>query len=477
MKTRKGLVWIREDLRIKDNASISFATTNHEIVSVLYIYNKKLFDGKREAQKWWLYKSLENFKYELLKFNINLEVLIGDETEILKKITKEKDFTIYWNKVYEPEQIKIEKEIIKHFRKENIGFSFFKGNILIEYQDVTKEDGTPFKVFTPFWKNAEEKYMNKIPSKEGNAKKLKKTEVFFKNNIAIKKILPEKNWYKKFENYWLPSESEALETTKEFIKKKILEYGNTRDFPSIEGTSKISPYLKHGQISVETIWRLCSEIKNKGKGYRKFINEIGWREFSHSLINNFPEMLKGNLRKEFDYFPWIKNDKFLSSWKKGITGYPIVDAGMRELYETGWMHNRVRMIVASFLVKHLRIHWKEGEKYFRNCLVDFNEANNVAQWQWVAGSGADASPYFRIFNPILQGEKFDKEGFYTKKWIPELKNFPEKYLHRPWELDSKTQEKIKIIIGKDYPLPIVEHTMARNKALNAFQSLKKINRQ
>ena len=236
---------------------------------------------------------------------------------------------------------------------------------------------------------------------------------------------------------------------------------------------KVSPYLKHGQISVETIWRECSEIKNKGKGYRKYINELGWREFSHSLINNFPEMLKGNLRKEFDRFPWVKNNKHLDAWKKGMTGYPIVDAGMRELYETGWMHNRLRMVVASFLIKHLRIHWREGEKHFRNCLVDFNEANNVAQWQWVAGSGADAAPYFRIFNPILQGEKFDKNGEYTLKWVPELKNFPKEYLQKPWELEKKYQEQINIVIGRDYPSPIVNHESARNAALQAFQSLKK----
>ena len=184
-------------------------------------------------------------------------------------------------------------------------------------------------------------------------------------------------------------------------------------------------------------------------------------------------MLEGNLRKEFDNFPWVVNKKYLQTWKKGMTGYPIVDAGMRELYETGWMHNRLRMIVASFLVKHLRIHWKEGEKHFRNCLIDFNEANNVAQWQWVAGSGADAAPYFRIFNPILQGEKFDKNGEYTTKWVPELKNFPKEYLHKPWELEEDEQNKIGILIGTDYPKPIVNHESARNSALEAFQSFKK----
>jgi deoxyribodipyrimidine photo-lyase len=217
----------------------------------------------------------------------------------------------------------------------------------------------------------------------------------------------------------------------------------------------------------------CLEIKNKKIGFRKYINEIGWREFCHSLLHNFPEMERNNLRKDFDNFKWNKNEKLLLKWKKGLTGYPIVDAGMRELYETGWMHNRVRMIVASFLVKHLRIHWLEGEKYFRNTLLDFNIANNVAGWQWVAGTGADAAPYFRIFNPILQGEKFDTKGDYIKKWCPELKNIPNEFLHKPWEMSEELQKEKNIILGKTYPLPIVKHEEARNLALKAFQDLKK----
>ena len=471
--TKKAIVWIREDLRIENNPALYYASQNHEVVSELYIYNDKYFDKKREAQKWWLSKSLESFEQDLSIFNISLEVLSGDEIDILSKIKDKDDITIYWSKVYEPEVIEKGKKIRDIFIKNKINYKYFKGNILIEFQEVTKNDGTPFKVFTPFWKNAEQKYLEKVPSKISKIKKLKKKIILMNKSINIKEILPKKNWYKKFENYWEPSEIEAKKYLQELIKDKIVNYGETRDFPYIDGTSKISPFLKHGQIHVETIWNKCQQIENKGKGYRKYVNELGWREFSHSLINYFPEMLKGNLRKEFDNFPWVKNVKNLRLWKKGMTGYPLVDAGMRELYETGWMHNRVRMVVGSFLVKHLRIHWGEGEKHFRNCLMDFNEANNVAQWQWVAGCGADAAPYFRIFNPILQGEKFDKDGVYTKKWVPELKNMPSEFLYKPWELEKKYQEQLKIVIGKDYPAPIVVHEEARAAALEAFQSLKK----
>ena len=468
-----GIFWIREDFRIDNNPALSFATNNHENVIALYIYNNNEFDNKREAQKWWLFKSLESIKTELSKFKINLEILKGDELDIFSKLKKKDDVCIYWNKIYEPDVISKGKKIRDLFIKNEIEYKYFKGNILIEFQEVTKNDGTPFKVFTPFWRTAEQIYLNQPPSKNYTVKKKTKAINYFKNSIDLKNILPNKKWYEKFDKYWKVSENDSQKILKDLLENKIKDYGTNRDIPSINGTSRLSPYLKFGQIHVNTIWKKCSELKSKGIGYRKYINELGWREFSHSLINYFPEFLKGNFRKEFDKFPWAKNEKFLKAWKKGMTGYPIVDAGMRELYETGWMHNRIRMVVGSFLVKHLRINWIEGEKHFRNCLLDFNKANNVAQWQWVAGCGADAAPYFRIFNPILQGEKFDKEGIYVKKWVPELNKVPAKFIHKPWEMEVKYQEAIKTIIGKDYPQPIVIHEKARAAALDAFQSLKK----
>ncbi len=471
--TKNAITWIREDFRIEHNPALAYATQNHENVAALYIYNKADFDNKREAQKWWLSKSLEVFQSELLKYKINLQILEGDELEVFSKIKKKDDVSIYWNKIYEPDVIAKGKKIRDVFIKNEIEFKYFKGNILNEFQEVTKNDGTPFKVFTPFWRNAEQKFLGLPPNKNYVVKKKTKTFSLFRNSIEPTKILPKKNWYKKFESYWNVSENDSKKILNDLIANKIKDYGTARDYPSIEGTSKLSPYIKHGQIHVNTIWNKCKEMKFKGIGYRKYINELGWREFSHSLINYFPEFLKGNYRKEFDKFPWVKNEKFLKAWKSGMTGYPIVDAGMRELYETGWMHNRIRMVVGSFLVKHLRINWTEGEKHFRNCLLDFNKANNVAQWQWVAGCGADAAPYFRIFNPILQGEKFDKEGKYVKKWIPELSKVPQKFIHKPWEMETKYQEAINTIIGKNYPKPIVIHEEAREAALKAFQSLKK----
>ena len=466
MNKKIGLFWLRDDFRISRNNGLVEASRNHDQVVAFFLY-KKLTYKYKEAQKWWLSKSLSNFKQKLSGLNITLQTI---ETESFKlffdELLEKQNFSIYWNKVYEPEYLKFDNYLSKNLERKSIKFKIFKGNALNEIDEVKKADGTPFRVFTPFWRYAEKYYFEKIPQKLKAVQKCKNKISFFKNSIDEKKILPKKNWFKKFEKIWIPSEESASKQLQDFIKTKLENYSDGRNFPNITGTSKLSPFIKFGHIHVETIWDECAKQKIKGIGKSKYLAEIGWREFNHSLINYFPHMLKSNYSKKFDKFPWEKNSKFLSAWKKGLTGYPIVDAGMRELYTSGWMHNRVRMIVGSFLVKHLLIDWKEGEKHFKNCLLDYSAANNVAGWQWVAGCGADAAPYFRIFNPILQGEKFDKDGQYVRKWVPELKNLPNKFIHKPWEASL---EKFKL--GKDYPFPIVRHEDARAKALNAFKKI------
>ena len=470
MNKNIGVVWLREDFRILKNDALIYASKNHEQVCAIYIYKKRDFNS-RSAQRWWLFQSIKNFKNKLGQINISLEVLEAKSyKEAFENITKKKNFSIYWNKVYEPKFLSFDQKISNDLNLKNINFKIFKGNLLNEADDIKKNDNTPFKVFTPFWRTAEKFYLDKGFQKTEKIKPKQKKFKFLNQAANLENILPKTKWPKKFENFWSPSEDDAIKKIKQVIKHELFDYGENRDIPGVKGTSKMSPYLAFGQIHVETIWEECLAVQNKSNGYRKYINELGWREFSHSLINYFPEMLKGNLRKDFDNFPWVDNAKYLLVWQKGMTGYPIVDAGMRELYKTGWMHNRVRMITASFLVKHLRIHWKEGEKYFRDCLLDFNEANNVAGWQWVAGCGADAAPYFRIFNPILQGERFDPKGEYVKKWVPELSNVPKEFIHKPWEIDKIIKD---FEIGKNYPKPIVNHEEARNAALEAFKKIKK----
>ena len=466
MNKKIGLFWLRDDFRIIKNYGLIEATKNHEQVVVFYLYKQNKYKNQ-EAQKWWLSKSLSNFKKELNILNINLQIIEVNSYKIFfDKLIKKTNFNIYWNKVYEPNYLEFDDYLSNIFKNENIFYKRFKGNALNEIEEIKKNDGTPFKVFTPFWRNAEKYFIEKIPSKEKKIKRCQKKINYFKNCIEPEKILPHKKWFKKLEKIWSPGEQSALNELKKFIKERMIKYSEGRNFPNIDGTSKLSPFIKFGQIHVETSWHECLKEKSKSIGTSKFLAEIGWREFNHSLINHFPYMLKNNYSKKFNKFPWEYNSKFLNAWKKGLTGYPIVDAGMRELYSTGWMHNRVRMIVGSFLVKHLLIDWKEGEKYFRNCLLDYSPASNVAGWQWVAGCGADAAPYFRIFNPILQGEKFDKEGEYVKKWVPELKNLSKKFIHKPWELNDGSFK-----LGKDYPFPIVNHEEARAKALNAFKKI------
>ena len=467
MSKKIGLFWLREDFRIKKNLGLYEATKNHDEVVVFYLFKKSMFKSQ-EAQKWWLSASLLNFKKKLSDSNINLEIIKTDSFKIFfDKLLAKKNISIYWNKVYEPDYLKFDEYLIKNLINTNTPYKLCKGNALNEIDEIKKNDGTPFKVFTPFWRNAEKHFIEKVPPKKIVISKCLKKIFFFQNCMEHTEILPKNSWFKNFEKLWAPSEENALKELQNFIKDRITNYSDGRNFPNMLGTSKLSPFIKHGQIHVETIWNECINAKNKSIGTSKFLAEIGWREFNHALINHFPHMIKDNYSKKFDKFPWKKNTKFLTAWKKGMTGYPIVDAGMRELYATGWMHNRVRMIVGSFLVKHLLINWKEGEKHFRNCLLDYCKASNIGGWQWVAGCGADAAPYFRIFNPILQGEKFDKEGEYVKKWVPELKNISKKFIHKPWELkDDKNFE-----LGKDYPFPLVNHEEARAKALNAFKKI------
>jgi deoxyribodipyrimidine photo-lyase len=467
-----SFVWLKDDFRISNNQALKalIEDDNKEKLAI-YIYEEETYLSC-ESQKWWLAKSLEIFQKKLVNLNISLDVIHENTSKTFKKLISNNSFNrIYWNKSCHVNDNITEEGIKKILKENNVFYKEFEANLLNPVEKIKKDDGTPFKVFTHYWKKAEQNYLRN--NHKFDDKKYKNYNHDLKKNKNIQAIYPKKHWYKKFEKYWEPSEENAEKILNNFINKSIENYAIDRDIPSIEGTSKLSPYLKFGQISVHKIMQKCLEIKNKKIGYRKYINEIGWREFCHSLLHNFPEMEKNNLRKDFNNFKWNKNEKLLLKWKKGLTGYPIVDAGMRELYETGWMHNRVRMIVASFLVKHLRIHWMEGEKHFRNTLLDFNIANNVAGWQWVAGTGADAAPYFRIFNPILQGEKFDSNGNYIKKWCPELNNLPNEFLHKPWEMPEELQMEKNIIIGKTYPFPIVKHEEARNSALKAFQDLKK----
>ena len=469
MKKKIAIHWFRFDLRVSDNPSLNYLSKNYDNIVGIYIFDDINSDPKLgSASKVWLHASLDYLNKQL---DGNLIFLKGDAKGCIDQLMDSFDVEeISWNRSYEPWIVKRDKSL-KMYLKSKVNVNSFNGSLLWEPWEVLKNDGTPYKVFTPFYKRG------CLSAREPRVPKSEKINFFKHNfcslNLSDLKLLENKKWESKILSQWDVGEDTSLEIMKSFYLNGVKDYADGRNFPIKKNVSRLSPYLHWGQISPNILWYELQSLKNvRENDIEVFKSELGWREFAYYLLYHFPQLQKKNLKSNFDNFQWLDDQVNFKKWSKGLTGIPIVDAGMRELWETGWMHNRIRMVVGSFLVKHLRINWQEGEKHFRNCLLDFNEANNVAQWQWVAGCGADAAPYFRIFNPIIQGEKFDKEGLYVKKWVPELSKVPPKFIHKPWEMDLKYQQEINTFIGKDYPNPIVIHEKARALALSAFQSLK-----
>ena len=381
---------------------------------------------------------------------------------------------ISWNRLYDKYSVERDTFIKEELSKNNIKAQTFNGSLINETWLIKNKSNSFFKVFTPYWKTClEEIKFIKLLDPPKNIKTLFNDSL---NNTTLDdlKLLPKyAKWTKKFSSYWIPGENQALKSLNIFKNEIIENYDDGRDRPDKNYTSKLSPHLHFGEISPLRIFDEINKQKIMNiKSKKKFLAEIGWREFSYNLLFNYPNIEYEPIQNKFKKFPWEKNDKYLDAWKKGRTGYPIVDAGMRQLYETGWMHNRVRMIVGSFLCKNLLIHWWEGEKWFFDKLLDADLGSNSAGWQWIAGSGADAAPYFRVFNPLTQSLKFDAKGEYVKKYIPELSGIPSEKVHAPWKLTFDEQNEYKCLIGKDYPRPIVDLSLSRDKALEAFSSIK-----
>ena len=461
----KVLFWFRNDLRMADNPGFYEACLSGEVLPV-YILDHNIDIGS--ASKWWLYYSLNKLNDSLQN---HLHVVSGDSESIILDMCKTYRIErVYWNKSYEPFRINQDDKIQKELAEHDISTSTYNGSLLWEPQKITKSDGTPYKVFTPFYRKG--CLQSEVPRYTVSApKNLKLFKIQKQYGIKDLGLLPLNNWYKKFDNHWQIGEVAAQEKLHNFINSGLNGYKEQRNYPFKKNVSRLSPHLHFGEISPNQIWYAITE-KIDNEDVDHFLSELGWREFSNYLLFHFPNLNEINFQRKFDDFPWKFNNELFSAWTKGETGYPIVDAGMRELWQTGYIHNRVRMIVASFLVKNLLIHWHYGRDWFWDCLVDADLANNSASWQWVAGSGADAAPYFRIFNPVIQGEKFDINGEYTRRFVPELSLLPNNYLFKPWEASKEILNRSSVELGKTYPFPIVDLRETREIALNSYNVIR-----
>jgi len=477
---RATLVWFRNDLRLADHPALRAALEQPGPVIPVYILEEDPDNGwsPGAASRYWLYRSLAALGEQLESCGSRLLLRKGDPVKVIKKLAGEtKARGIYWNRRYEPRAIERDTAVEAWANREELEARTFLGHLLFEPWEIENQQGKPFQVFTPFWKHClrtppPDKPLpapRKIPPPKRWPRSLR---------LAALNLEPRVDWAGEIRQAWTPGARGAERQLERFLDGSIEDYPEARDRPDLPGTSRLSPHLHFGEISPRQLWHAVT-ARSKGKrskrseGAQAYLRQLGWREFAHHLLYHFPHTSERPLRPEFEKFPWRKDPRALRAWQKGQTGFPIVDAGMRQLWATGWMHNRVRMVVASFLVKDLLLSWVEGARWFWDTLVDADPANNTLGWQWVAGCGADAAPFFRIFNPVSQGEKFDPEGDYVRRWVPELARLPREYVHAPWTSPAEVLKQAGITIGKTYPEPLVNHAKARVEALKAYERIKR----
>lgn len=477
---KRAIVWLRQDLRLSDNTALYNACNECDEVIPVFIDDSvdeamsQSVSALGSASRVWLHHSLMSLDADLKHQGSALVLRQGKALEVLQNLVEKTQAShVYWNRCYEPEVIKRD-EVIKSTLKQTINVQSFKGSLLLEPWEGLKQDGTPYRVFTPYWKAMTKDLVitQPLPIPVDF-----KTPSSWPSSISIDQLAllpsaPIPNWDKGMMSHWNVGEDAAHNNFQDFLEGGVANYKERRDFPAVGGTSLLSPQLHFGEISPLQLFNMARDFETqnanqnstKGSGIGDILRQLVWREFSHSLLYHFPQTVSEPLYEKYAPFKWRNNQQDLERWQQGMTGFPIIDAGMRQLYATGYMHNRVRMITSSFLCKNLLIHWREGEAWFRDTLVDADLANNTMGWQWVAGCGADAAPYYRIFNPLLQSEKFDKQGAYIRRWVPELKDLSNKEIHQPTpELAKKC----------GYPEAMVDLKATRLRALDRFAELKK----
>ncbi len=474
-----SIVWLRRDLRVEDNPALSAAAARGAVLPV-YIYapeqEKPWAAGA--ASRAWLHHSLKVFDSRLKVLGSQLSIFHGDSVAILKRIVGETGAdAVYYNRRYEPEGVDLDNKVDAALSVQGIQVRSFKSSLIFEPHEIENRSGKPFRVFTPFYRHC----LARIPGAKPGPPPLKLEPPAKRPaaplHIESLELLPTHPWGNAVLSGWSPGESGAARELEVFLESAVDSYPQSRDIPGLRGVSRLSPHLHHGEVSPRSVVAAVREVEKSGnaserKGAEVFLRQIIWREFASHLLFHFPSLTTRPFDKRFENFPWRTDARGYAAWTRGLTGYPLVDAGMRELWATGWMHNRVRMVVASFLTKHLLIHWHQGARWFWDTLLDADLANNTLGWQWTAGCGVDPAPYFRVFNPVAQGERFDPEGHYVRRWIPELTRLPDRFLQRPFEAGADVLARAGIRLGENYPQPLVEHKAARERALAAYDRIR-----
>jgi deoxyribodipyrimidine photo-lyase len=475
---RTAIVWFRRDLRLIDNPALHAACQQARRVVALYVHapdeDGEWRDGA--ASRWWLHHSLARLDQSLRERGGELTLRRGGSLETLLAVARETGAgSVYWNRLYEPARVACDRLIKTALREAGLECESFNAALLHEPWEVRTGQGDPYRVFTPFWRSCASRLETlpkplpapgSIPVPSPPA------------SIALDELglLPAVRWDSGLAEAWRPGEAGALERLESFADEALGSYPEGRDRPDRHGTSRLSPHLHFGEVGPRQCLAAARNAVARHPAVQSaadgFVRQLGWREFAHHLLHHFPHTATAPLDRRFDAFPWEPNERWLEAWQRGRTGYPIVDAGMRELWQTGWMHNRVRMIAASVLTKNLRQPWLHGAQWFWDTLVDADLANNTLGWQWTAGCGADAAPYFRIFNPMLQTERFDPQRAYLRRWLPELRRLPDRWIHRPWEAPPAVLDEAGVVLGRDYPRPVVDFRDSREAALAAYGSIK-----
>ncbi|MEE2774589.1 MAG: deoxyribodipyrimidine photo-lyase [Pseudomonadota bacterium] len=461
--------WFRNDLRLFDNPAF-VAAARHKKILPIYIHDDETAGeyAMGAASRWWLYHSLQSLNRSLKG---KLSVYAGKPAEIISNLVSRFGIrAIYWNRCYEPWRVAYDRKLKNHLYKLGVNCESYNGTLLWEPWTIAKEDGSPYKVFTPFYR----KGCLKADPPRLPLPVPQNISCSYDLDGSVKvdelSLLSNLRWYNKLASHWNIGEKAAKSRFEKFRVEGLKRYKEGRNLPADKLVSRMSPHLRFGEISPNQLWySVRGGVEDEN--IEHFCSELGWREFSYSQLFYNPDLPERNLNKKFDKFPWVDDSNLLTAWKKGLTGIPMVDAGMRELWQTGYMHNRSRMIVGSFLVKNLGLHWRHGERWFWDTLVDADLANNSAGWQWIAGCGADAAPYFRVFNPVLQGQKFDANGRYVRHFVPEIASLPNEFLFNPWDADEIVLKRSNIDLGRTYPRPIVDLKVSRESALEAYKSI------